>query len=73
MKQRIIQLSAKYLGMLGAALAGKAYADLQPDTLADIMSSAEVLVGGFTAIGGIALDLFLHRLGVGSVLKPAGG
>lgn len=73
MRERMIQLVARYIGVGLLAVAGWLLGEEPSAEQAQAIQAGSmalaVAVGGLISLG---VDLFLHRLGAGSVMTPAG-
>lgn len=75
MPGRIMQLVARAIALAGLAIVGFVLGDAPiPDETVEIVNDDSMAIAaGVVSIAGLAVDMFIHKLGAGGLLKPAGG
>lgn len=75
MKIRIIQLLARAVTFAGLGVAGFVLGDapIPSETIEIVNDDSMAIAAGLVSIIGAIIDGFIHKLGAGGWLKPAGG
>lgn len=69
MKARLIQLLARYIAVGLMAAAAYLFGDVSDDTAATIHQNAEALAAALGAVVMLGVDLFVHRIERGGIIK----